>query len=49
MNPNMSPMLRGSKLVPRSRPSEAMVTQARGTMVTTIHQWNVRWASTPLA
>ena len=49
MNPNMSPMLRGSKLVPRSSPSEAMVTQANGTTVTMTHQWRFRWASTPLA
>ncbi len=49
MNPNIRPMLRGSKLVPSSRPSEAMVTQASGTRVTMIHQWRVRWASTPLA
>src|ERR1700722_4805272 len=49
MNPNMSPMFRGSKLVPSKRPREAIVTQDRGTTVTMIHQWKLRWASTPLA
>ena len=45
----MSPMLRGSKLVPSTRPNEAMVTQARGTSVRMIAPVQVEWASTPAA
>ena len=47
MKPNISPMFRGSKLVPRTSPSPAIATQASGTSVTMIHQCSVRWACTP--
>src|SRR5580700_5760458 len=47
MKPNISPMLRGSKLVPSTSPSPAMATHASGTNVTMIHQCNVRCACTP--
>src|SRR5258708_8778597 len=38
MKPNISPMLRGSKLVPRMSPSPAIAMQASGTNVRMIHQ-----------
>src|SRR5579863_5557856 len=47
MKPNISPMFRGSKLVPSTSPSPPMATHASGTNVTMIHQCSVRWASTP--
>ena len=49
MKPNISPRLRGSKLVPSSRPSEVMARQASGTMVTMMSQCRLIWASTPAA
>src|SRR4029077_9984874 len=47
MKPNISPMLRGSKLVPSTRPRPAIAMHASGTKVRMIHQCSVRWASTP--
>ena len=47
MKPNISPMLRGSKLVPSTRPSPAIAMHASGTNVRMIRQCSVRWASTP--
>src|SRR5215470_19791452 len=47
MKPNISPMLRGSKLVPRTSPSPAMATHASGTNVRMISQCSDRCASTP--
>ena len=47
MKPNIRPMFRGSKLVPRTRPSPAIAMHASGTNVTMIHQCSARWACTP--
>ena len=47
MKPNIRPMLRGSKLVPSTRPRPAMAMQASGTRVRMIHQCSDRWACTP--
>ena len=49
MNPNISPRLRGSKLVPSSSPSEVMARQDSGTRVTMSSQCRLMWASTPAA
>ena len=40
-------MFLGSKLVPRTRASPAIATQASGTNVTMIHQCRFMWACTP--
>ena len=45
--PNISPMLRGSKLVPSTRPETAMATHESGTKVRMIHQCRLMWACTP--
>ena len=47
MKPNIRPMFRGSKLVPRTRPRPAIAMHASGTNVTMIHQCSARWACTP--
>src|ERR1039458_5028797 len=47
MKPNISPIFRGSKLVPRTSPRPAIATHASGTNVRMIHQCSDRWAWTP--
>src|ERR1022692_2473448 len=47
MKPNIKPIFRGSKLVPRTSPRPAIATQAIGTSVTMIHQCRAMCACTP--
>src|SRR5579875_4128814 len=47
MNPNMSPMLRGSNTHPSSSPSELNIRQMRGSRVTTTAQLMEKSAWTP--
>ena len=47
MNPNIRPMLRGSKLVPSTRPRPAIAIHASGTKVMMIHQCSEMSAFTP--
>ena len=49
MNPNISPRLRGSKLVPSRSPRDVMARQDSGTRVTMMSQCRLMWASTPAA
>src|SRR5689334_24485317 len=49
MKPNISPMFRGSKLVPSTSPKPAIATQASGMNVMMIHQCRLSSACTPAA